>query len=428
MTEKKFDLTKQIVISMLVGVILGWFYSEIKDSLGDIAIWVDQYLVEGVLFVVGKLFVNALKMLVVPLVFVSLVCGVCAAGDSIGLGRIGGKTFALYICTTAIAVTIALILASIVDPGMGANLEGLSTYVAAEPPSIKNVIVDLVPTNPVMALAEAKMLQIIVFSILLGLAINQCGTSGKHIKNLFEDANNVVMKMILFVMQMAPIGVFCLVVQVFAVNGIEFLKPLGAYILTVIIALLLHACGTFSFLLVVIARLNPLAFIRKAFPALLFAFSTASSAATIPVTLRLVEKAVGVRNAIASFTVPMGATINMDGTAIMQGVATVFIAGAYGIDLELSQLLTVVAIATLASVGTAAVPSAGMVTLSMVLFQVGLPTEAIGLILGVDRILDMVRTSVNVCGDMVITTVIAVSEKEFDQEVFNAPEPSQAQV
>ncbi len=412
------DLTRQIVIAMILGLLLGWLFSAIKGVIGPLGEWIDLYIINGALFIGGKLFVNSLKMLVVPLVFVSLVCGVCASRSSAEIGRIGGKTFLLYFVTTGIAISIALFLATLVDPGVGAELGSTATYTPSNPPSLKDVLIGLVPSNPIMAMANANMLQIIVFALLVGLAITQCGTSGERLRNLFEDANDVVMKMVMLMMKLAPVGVFCLVAQVFSKNGVGFLLPLAAYVITVIAALVIHAGLTFSAMLLLLAKLNPLTFYRKIYPAMMFAFSTASSAATMPITLRIVEKVIGVKNAVASFTVPMGATINMDGTAIMQGVATVFIAGAYGVDLTMSQYVTVIATATLASVGTAAVPGAGMITLSMVLLQVGLPSEAIGLILGVDRILDMIRTAINVCGDAVVTTVVAESEGELDKERF----------
>lgn len=412
-------LTTKIIIAMAVGLLLGELLFNGKSIFSDsINMAIETYLIDGLFYVGGKIFVSSLKMLVVPLVFVSLVCGVCASKDGAEVGRIGGKTFILYFATTGIAITIALCLAALFQPGVGADLGSVGDFTPSEPPSLKEVIIGIVPSNPIGAMADANMLQLIVFSILLGLAIAHSGERGKHIRNLFEDGNAVVMKMVALMMHLAPAGVFCLVAQVFAKNGVGFLLPLGKYVICVILALVLHATFTFSAILTVIAKINPIQFFKKVYPAMVFAFSTASSAATMPITLRIVEKAIGVRNSVASFTIPMGATINMDGTAIMQGVATVFIAGAYGIDLTMSQYLTVITTATLASVGTAAVPGAGMITLSMVLLQVGLPSEAIGLILGVDRLLDMMRTAVNVCGDAAVTTAVAVTEKEFDRELF----------
>ncbi len=418
--SRTYNLTQKIIWAMGSGLLLGWALFKFEDfSPGSaMSIFIGDYLVNGVLLIGGKIFVNALKLLVVPLVLVSLVCGVCASGSGAELGRVGLKTFLLYIATTAVAITIALSIATIAQPGEGADLGGASNYSVGSPPSLVDVMIGMVPSNVVQAMAKANMLQVIAFALIFGLAIKHSGAAGQRIRGLFEDLNHVVMAMVSLVMSLAPYGVFCLVATVFAQKGIGFILPLLLYVVTVVVALLLHASCTYSSLLVWGAKLNPVRFYKKMYPAMLFAFSTASSAATMPITLRLVEKAVGVRNSIAAFTVPMGATINMDGTAIMQGVATVFIAGAYGIDLTWVDYLIVIATATLASIGTAAVPGAGMITLSMVLIQVGLPAEAIGLILGVDRILDMLRTGVNVTGDATVTAVVARSENYLDRKVF----------
>ena len=408
--EQKNQLTQQIIIALVAGILLGWLYSSLSPLLGGLTTLLEKFLFDGLFLIVGKAFVNLLKVLVVPLVFIGLVCGICASDESMSVGRVGSKAFALYLMTTSLAIIIALLLAAVINPGGEASLALDSTFQPATPPSLVQVIINMFPTNIIQAMAEASMLQVIVFSILLGIGIKATGARAEKLKEFFESANEVVMEMVFLVMKLAPIGVFSLVVTVFAENGIAILQPLMAYILTVIAALLIHSSGTISLMLFLLARMNPLAFIKKAYPALLFGFSTASSAATIPITLRVMEQAIGVKESIAAFTVPMGATINMDGTAIMQGVATVFIAGAYGIDLTTTQYLMVILTATLASVGTAAVPGAGMITLSMVLLQVGLPVEAIGLILGVDRILDMLRTSVNIYGDMTVTAIVDASE------------------
>ncbi|MBV1883508.1 MAG: dicarboxylate/amino acid:cation symporter [Pseudomonadales bacterium] len=422
----KIDLTVKILIAMVMGLVVGWGIFEFLEAstVGDssqnnLATWIDEYVVGGLFFVGGKLFIASLKMMVVPLVFVSLVCGVCATDSGKDLGRLGGKSFGLYFLTTAVAITLALFVAQMVDPGAGAELGETATYAPKERPTLVQVIVDIVPKNPVQAMANANMLQIMVFAILVGLGIHQAGESGARIASLFRDLNDVVLKMVTLVMHLAPAGVFCLVAGVFAEKGVDFIFSLASYFFTVVFVLLLHGVGTFTVLLTMLARVNPIIFYKKMWPAAVFGFSTASSAATMPVTLRLVEKALGVRNSVSSFTIPMGTTINMDGTAIMQGVATVFIANAYGIDLGLTEYLTVILTATMASVGTAAVPGAGMITLAMVLLQVGLPAEAIGLIIGVDRLLDMMRTAVNIIGDATVTCVVAQSENKLEMAVFN---------
>jgi DAACS family dicarboxylate/amino acid:cation (Na+ or H+) symporter len=384
---------------------------------------VDTYLVSGLFNVVGAVFIAALKMMVVPLVFVSLVAGVTALGNLSALGRISVKALVLYLFTTALAVTIALSLATLVNPGLGFDIGSVEVdFQAKQAPPLSEVFINLVPSNPVQALAQGNMLQIIVFALLFGVAVSMSAERGKHVLNLFRDLDSVIMHMVEIVMRLAPIGVFALIAKTFATQGIDLILPLIGYFLTLTAALALHALGTYPILLTTLARLNPLIFLRKMRDPATFAFSTASSGATIPVTLRTVEAKMGVNNAVGSFTVPLGATINMDGTAMMQGVATVFIANVYGVDLGLTDYLMVVLTATLASIGTAAVPGVGLVMLTLVLNQVGLPVEGIALVLGVDRILDMMRTACNVTGDCAVTCIIAKSEGALDEAVFNDPE------
>jgi Na+/H+-dicarboxylate symporter len=410
-------LTRQIVIAMLAGIALGAVLNRL-----DTAPWVQLALVDGLLYVVGSIFVAALKMMVVPLVFVSLVTGVTSLSDLNALGRIGIKALALYLTTTAIAVTIALTLAGIVGPGHGFNAGSTAAnFTGKTAPPLTQVLIDMVPTNPVAAMAEGNMLQIIVFALLFGVAVTMSGARGKHVLNFFSDLDVVIMHMVEWIMRLAPYGVFALIARTFATQGLDILLPLAAYFLTLTGALAIQLFGVYPLLLKLLASLNPLTFLRKMRDPAAFAFSTASSGATIPVTLRTVEYKMGVKNSVASFTVPMGATINMDGTAMMQGVATVFIANVYGIDLGFTDYLLVVLTATLASVGTAAIPAVGLVTLTMVLGQVGLPVEGIALIIGVDRLLDMMRTVTNVTGDCAISCIVAKSEQALDQAVFDDP-------
>jgi len=410
-------LTRQIVIAMLAGIVLG----VVLNQLG-VTPWIQMMLVDGLLNVLGSVFVAALKMMVVPLVFVSLVVGVTALSDLTALGRIGIKALSLYLATTAIAVTLALTLAGIVGPGHGFDAGATTaSFTGKEAPPLTQVLINLVPTNPVAAMTEGNMLQIIVFALLFGMAITMSGVRGKHVLNLFNDLDAVIMHMVEWIMRLAPYGVFALITRTFATQGLDLLLPLAAYFLTLTAALAIQMFGTYPLLLRLLGSLNPITFLKKMRDPAAFAFSTASSGATIPVTLHTVEHKMGVKNSIASFTVPMGATINMDGTAMMQGVATVFIANAYGIDLTLTDYLLVVLTATLASIGTAAVPGVGLVTLTMVLGQVGLPVEGIALIIGVDRLLDMLRTVCNVTGDCVVSCIIAKSEHAFDQATFDDP-------
>ncbi len=410
-------LTRQIVIAMLAGTVLGVIMNRVGTPP-----WVQLGLVDGLLHVIGTVFVAALKMMVVPLVFASLVVGVTALSDLKALGRIGVKAVGLYMATTAIAVTIALTLAGIVGPGHGFDAGATeASFSGKEAPPLTQVLIDMVPTNPVAAMAEGNMLQIIVFALLFGVAVTMSGARGKHVLNFFADLDVVIMHMVEWIMRLAPYGVFALITRTFATQGLDLLLPLGAYFLTLTAALAIQVFGTYPLLLRLLASLSPLAFLKKMRDPAAFAFSTASSGATIPVTLQTVEHKMGVKNSIAAFTVPMGATINMDGTAMMQGVATVFIANVYGIDLSLTDYLMVVLTATLASIGTAAVPGVGLVTLTMVLGQVGLPVEGIALIIGVDRLLDMFRTVCNVTGDCAVSCIVAKSEDSLDKAVFDDP-------
>jgi DAACS family dicarboxylate/amino acid:cation (Na+ or H+) symporter len=411
------SLTRRIVFAMLAGILLG----SALNYFGP-PVWAQSLLLDGLLGVVGSVFVAALKMMVVPLVFVSLVVGVTALSDLKVLGRIGAKALALYLATTAIAVTIALALAGMIGPGHGFDAgKTTATFSGKEAPPLSQVLIDLVPTNPVAAMAEGNMLQIIVFALLFGVAVTMSGARGKHVLNLFTDLDAVIMHMVEWIMRLAPYGVFALITRTFASQGLDILLPLAAYFLTLTAALAIQLFVTYPVLLRLLASLNPVTFLRKLRDPAAFAFSTASSGATIPVTLHTVEYKLGVPNSIASFTVPLGATINMDGTAMMQGVATVFIANVYGIDLSIADYLLVVLTATLASIGTAAIPAVGLVTLTMVLGQVGLPVEGIALIIGVDRLLDMMRTTVNVSGDCAVSCIVAQSEKALDRAVFDDP-------
>jgi len=409
------SLTLEIVIGMVAGLAIGLLLNWIGVSG-----WIETFVVNGLLYVGGSIFLASLKLLVVPLVFVSLVCGTAALDDVAKLGRVGAKTLGLYLFTTAIAVSLALTAASIVRPGAGFELQTDASFQAQQAPSITEVLIGLFPTNPIQAMAEGNMLQIIVFAGLLGIALTLSGEPGRRLVKFFEDLNAVIMRLVMLLMRLAPYGVFCLIAKVFALQGFAAMSPLVHYFLLVLAVLALHSLVTYPSLLGVLAGLNPILFFRHMRDTIALAFSTASSNATLPVTLETVEHKMGVENSIASFTIPLGATINMDGTAIMQGVAAGFIAQAYGIDLSLMDYAMVVVTATLASIGTAGVPSAGLIMLAMVLRQVNLPVEGIGLIIGVDRLLDMVRTAVNVSGDACVTCVVAASEGQLSRETFRS--------
>ena len=413
----RIKLTKQILVAMVLGFTIGALIHGFDWSENA---FVGEFLVGGIFSLGGQIFIKTLKLLVVPLVFVSLVCGASSLAGGNNMGRIGLKTVALYLMTTAIAITLALTVANIINPGLGINMAEGMTFQAKEAPPFTQVVLDIFPSNPVAAMAEGNMLQIIVFALLLGVALTRAGDAGLALKASFDRWNEVIMQLVMMLMLAAPVGVFCLMVTLGAQLGFGAIVDLLAYFLCVLLVLALHFLITYPTLIKLLVRVSPVLFYQHMAPVMAFAFSTASSGATLPVTLETVKKRIGVRNEIASFVVPVGATINMDGTAIMQGVATVFIAQAFNVDIGLTGYLLVILTATMASIGTAAVPGVGLITLALVLTQVGLPVEGIALIIGVDRLLDMTRTVVNVVGDATVSSVVARSEGQFEDEIFAA--------
>jgi Na+/H+-dicarboxylate symporter len=413
----RIKLTKQILVAMVLGFTIGALIHGFDWSENA---FVGEFLVGGIFSLGGQIFIKTLKLLVVPLVFVSLVCGASSLAGGNNMGRIGLKTVALYLMTTAIAITLALTVANIINPGLGINMAEGMTFQAKEAPPFTQVVLDIFPSNPVAAMAEGNMLQIIVFALLLGVALTRAGDAGLALKASFDRWNEVIMQLVMMLMLAAPVGVFCLMVTLGAQLGFGAIVDLLAYFLCVLLVLALHFLITYPTLIKLLVRVSPVLFYQHMAPVMAFAFSTASSGATLPVTLETVKKRIGVRNEIASFVVPVGATINMDGTAIMQGVATVFIAQAFNVDIGLTGYLMVILTATMASIGTAAVPGVGLITLALVLTQVGLPVEGIALIIGVDRLLDMTRTVVNVVGDATVSSVVARSEGQFEDEIFAA--------
>ncbi|MBA6392030.1 dicarboxylate/amino acid:cation symporter [Colwellia sp. BRX10-3] len=430
MTEKKqASLTARIVTGMVAGILTGtilqWLMPDGSDAVIPLYLFdlsLRGFLVDGVFEVIGQIFISSLQMLVVPLVFVSLICGTCSLKDTTKLGRIGGKAIGLYLLTTAIAISFAISLALLVSPGEGVNMIAGTTFASREAPSLAQVLIQMFPSNPFAAFAQGNMLQVIIFALLFGIAIALSGKPGERVAALFEDMSAVVMRLVTILMNIAPYGVFCLLAGLFTDVSLSTFGNLIEYFLVVVFALLLHAFVTYPVLLKLLTGLNPLIFLKKMRDTAIFAFSTSSSNATLPITLETTTKKMGVKNSIASFTVPLGATINMDGTAIMQGVATVFIAQVFSQDLTLTDYLMVILTATLASIGTAGVPGVGLIMLAMVLEQVGLPVEGIALIIGVDRLLDMTRTAVNVTGDSMVTVIVGKSEDQFDEAVFNEPD------
>ena len=416
---KKLGLTSKIFIALIAGTIFGILLCYMVPS-GQIK---DDILINGILHVIGQGFIRLMKMLVVPLVLCSLVCGSMSIGDTKKLGTVGVRTLIFYLFTTALAVGVALSVANVINPGIGLNMSLVQSNAAdvgavTQPTSFSDTILNIIPENPIQSLATGNMLQIIVFALLIGIILAQLGERAETVGNIFNEFNEVMMQMTMIVMKLAPIGVFCLISKTFAGIGFSAFIPLAKYMVAVFIALGIHCFIIYLGLLKVFTGLNPVKFIKNFFPVMAFAFSTATSNATIPMSIDTLAKKMGVSKRISSFTIPLGATINMDGTAIMQGVAVVFAAQAFGIQLDLVDYLTVIGTATLASIGTAGIPGVGLVTLTMVFNSVGLPVEAIGLIMGIDRILDMTRTAVNITGDAVCTTIVAHQNSAINRETF----------
>lgn len=404
---KRMPLWQQILIGLALGVLTGMLFK--SDTL--------------VLAPVGALFLSAIKMLIVPLVFVSLVAGITAMSDSAKLGRISIKTITIYLATTAFAVSIGLLFGSLFTPGEGMNMVASAAEEAKQAPSLVQILVGLVPSNPVTAFAEGNILQIIVFAIALGVSMNLVGEKAQPAIRLFDSLAETFYKLTDLVMRLAPIGVFALIAGVVGSHGAEVLLPLAGVIGVIYLASIVHLLLVYGGLVALLARLNPLRFFQGIAPALAVAFSTSSSSGTLPVSIECARKNLGVSQGVAGFVLPVGATINMDGTAIYQGVLALFIAQAFGVDLNASQYLMIILTATLASIGTAGVPGAGLIMLGLVLTSVGLPLEGVALIAGIDRILDMARTTVNVAGDLMTTTLVGSSENELDREIYNSANP-----
>ena len=416
--KKKLSDTGKILLGLIFGAVFGIILNYlVPDSSIK-----NDVVINGVLYVIGNGFLKLMKMLVVPLVFTSLICGAAAIGDTKTLGKVGVKTIALYICTTALAVSVAIGVANLIRPGIGLNMSeiqaGDAVTTTTTQTGMADTLLDIIPDNPFGSLANGTILQIIVFALIVGILIAKMGERAELLFNCASQCNDLMMEMTMFVMKAAPIGVFCLIAKTFSGLGLDAIIPLLKYVISVIAALAVQCFGVYMLLLFGFTRLNPVRFFKKFLPVFGFAFSTATSNATIPLSIETLEDKMGVSRRISSFTIPLGATINMDGTSIMQGVAVVFASQAYGIHLGLNGYLTVIATATLASIGTAGVPSVGLITLSMVFQSVGLPIEAIALIMGIDRILDMIRTAVNVTGDAVCTTIVAFQNKAVDIERF----------
>lgn len=401
---RKIGLLSQILIAFVIAIIVGAIVGpsiEVVRPLGD-------------------LFLRMIKFIIVPLVLASLVVGVAGTGDIKKIGRMGGVTFFYYILTTAFAVTIGLILANIFSPGKGLNINVSTDKVeVSEAPGVIDTLLNIIPTNPIASLVNGDMLQIIFFAIFLGLAITILGDKAKTVYNFFNELAEIMYKITGIVMKLAPIGVFGLIAPTVGEYGVSVLLPLLKVIVVVYLGCILHAVITYSTSVKLFANMNPLNFFKGIAPASLVAFSTTSSSGTLPITIKNSEENLGVSRKVSSFVLPLGATINMDGTALYQGVCVLFIAQFFGYDLSFAQQLTIVLTATLASIGTAGVPGAGLIMLTMVVTSVGLPVEGIALIAGIDRILDMIRTSVNVTGDASAAVVVNAIEEKRDLKISN---------
>ena len=415
MLETPKNLTRNILLGMFLGFVLG----SIAYYLDIIPSSIENFIQVYIFNLGGSIFINLLKMLIVPLVFFSLVSGISSLSSLTSLGNITIKTISLYLGTTAIAVSISLLVASIFKPGAGYSSNIAAPEKLPEGQSVYSTILDIFPSNIIEAMANNQMLAIVFFSILFGLALNKTNHLTGNLSESFERLNTVFMQLVLMIMSYAPIGVFCLIGKFVITDGLDIFQEAVMYVVLLISVLIFHAIVTYSIFLKIFTNLSPIVFFRKMKETAIFAFSTSSSAATIPVTLKTVTTDLGVNKNIGSFVIPVGATINMDGTAIMQGMATVFIAQMSRIDLSIFQYVQVVLLAVVASIGAAAVPSAGTITLVIILQQFGLPLEAIGIILAVDRILDMIRTSVNVTGDATVACIVAQSEEMLDKTVFD---------
>jgi len=394
----KLKVHTQILIAIVLGVVVGILLGEKTAHIK----------------IVGDMFIRLLKAIIIPLILASMVAGIVSLGDVRKLGRIGLRTFIYYTATTTLAVGVGLILVNLMKPGVGVDIgiEAAADLSGGEVPSVVSIIRDIIPANIFDAMAKDKVLSVIFFSLLLGVAISSVGEKGRPLVTFFEAFNMVMMKITDWIMRLAPFGVFALMAYTIGSMGLSVIKPLIVYMATVVLGLTIHACVTLPVLLKTFGKYSPLKFFRDVFSAVATAFSTASSAATLPITMDCLQENTGVSNKVTSFVLPLGATVNMDGTALYEAVAAMFIAQAYGIDLSIGQQLIIMLTATLASIGAAAIPGAGLVTMVIVLRAVNLPLEGIGMILAVDRILDMLRTAVNVWGDACGAAVVARLEGE----------------
>ena len=405
------SFTKKIIVAMILGIITGVFLNIFSYDTS-----LSNFIVINFFNIVSDLFISALKLVIIPLIFFSIVCGIISLSDDTSLSRLGIKTLSLYLFTTIIAISLGLLFSSFIDyePILLSNLE---TNV-----SIDNIKTEsnIFPTNIFQSLSDGNIIHLLIFSVLIGIAASKVKDNAKTFINYFHEFNTVINELVKIIISFTPIAVYCILSKTFATQGLETLTPLMGYFFTVVFVLLIHFFITFSLLLKTFTNLNPKKFFINIKEVIVFTFSTSSSSASIPFTLKAATEKCGINKSISSFTIPLGATINMDGTAIMQGCATFFLASLYGIDLGMSEILTIVVTATIASIGTAGIPSAGIIMLTVIFTQIGIPLEGITLLLGVDRLLDMMRTSINVSGDLCISCIVASSENRIDETIYKS--------
>ncbi len=400
---KKIPLWQKIFCGLILGLIVGLIFKE--DAL--------------IFKPLGTLFLNLIKMLIVPLIFVTLISGITSMDDLSKMKRVGLKTFFIYIGTTSIAISIGLLFGYVFKPGVDVAISSQeSIKTSNEALSLVDTLLNIIPTNPVLSLAEGNILQIILFAIILGISINLAGEKGKIVSNFFNSFSEVMFKMTDIVISFAPFGVFGLMAFVSASYGADLLLSLVKIIACVFIASIFHMILVYGGIISLYSKLNILTFFKGILPAQIVAFTTTSSSGTLPVTTNNVIENLGVSKSIASFVLPLGATINMDGTAIYQGICVMFIAQLFGVELTFANILTIIIISTLASIGTAGIPGAGLIMLTLVLTSVGLPLEGVAIIAGIDRILDMARSVTNITGDAMVSVVVAKSEEEFDERIY----------
>ena len=405
------SFTKKIIVAMILGIITGVFLNIFSYDTS-----LSNFIVINFFNMVSDLFISALKLVIIPLIFFSIVCGIISLSDDTSLSRLGIKTLSLYLITTIIAISLGLLFSSFIDyePILLSNLEANV--------SIDNIKTEsnIFPTNIFQSLSDGNIIHLLIFSVLIGIAASKVKDNAKTFINYFHEFNTVINELVKIIISFTPIAVYCILSKTFATQGLETLTPLMGYFFTVVFVLLIHFFITFSLLLKTFTNLNPKKFFINIKEVIVFTFSTSSSSASIPFTLKAATEKCGINKSISSFTIPLGATINMDGTAIMQGCATFFLASLYGIDLGMSEILTIVVTATIASIGTAGIPSAGIIMLTVIFTQIGIPLEGITLLLGVDRLLDMMRTSINVSGDLCISCIVASSENKIDETIYKS--------